>query len=260
VLTLGEQLVLIALDARKGVIRRSPALQFGLNAAGLADLLDAGRISLRRPGGAFGVTPIANAGATPLDDRILGTVLEQARAMPTGDRHPERCIQKWGEPSLRLYLDTLRERGILDWDKPKNKKARYGRFRLVDTGAAAEARARVDRVRTGAEPDARDHDLAGIVHGLALDAVVYSGIRGRSKRAALASATEKQRFAVLLQRAIPQLSGQRFIFDSSRDLAMAKSLVRGVTFDGHHGGYDGGGHGGGGHGGGGHGGGGGGHH
>jgi hypothetical protein len=248
-LTLGEQLILLALDARKGVIRRSAALQFGLNAAGLAELLNAGRISLRRPDGGFGVTLIAEAAEAPLDDRILDAVLDQVRTLPTGDRHPERCIQKWGQPSLRFYLDTLRHGGILDWDKPKHPPARYGRFRLLDPAAAAEARTRVDRVRTGVEPDARDGDLAGIVHGIGLDAVVYSGFRGRSKRAALASATEKQRFTLLLTRAMPRLADQKFVFDSSRDLAMARDLVRAVTFDAHHSGWDsGGGHGGGGHG------------
>lgn len=241
-LTLGEQLVLLALDADKGTLRGAQALQYGLNAAGLAELLERGLITLRRPDGGFGVTPVegAEAAASALDDRLLKAVWKQLQYTSEGRRHPDLCVRTWHEPSLHAHLDALRKRGAVGWDKAKQPKARYGRFRLLDPEAAASARARVDRVRTGDEPDARDQHLAGIAAALGYGKVLYPGVRGRSKRAALAAAVEKQRFAVIIRRAVPAPADQEFTFDSSRDSQMALNLVRAVTFDGHHAGFDGG--------------------
>jgi len=70
-------------------------------------------------------------------------------------------------------------------------------------------------------------NFAGIVHGLGLDkSHLYKGRRDRKKRAALAAAVERQRFNVLVSRVLPQIPGQKFTFDSSRDLQMAVEMTR----------------------------------
>lgn len=248
-LTLGEELLLTALDADKGVIWRSKVMQYGLNAAGLADLLALGLITLRRDDGAFGVTPVEDADPTVIDDPLLAAVWKHVLGLREGDDHPDHCVRNWFEPSLHAYLKSLRARGVIDWEKPVEPKVRYGRFCLLDPAPAAAARARIDRVRTGdADADARDQDLAGIVYGIGLARIVYRGLHGRSRRTALAAATERQRFAVILPRVLPAIPEQQFTFDSSRDLKMAIALERAVAFDLHQSGMDGGGH----HGGGGH--------
>jgi uncharacterized membrane protein YgcG len=138
-----------------------------------------------------------------------------------------------------MYLKTLRKSRVIDWEEPAIRQARYGRFHLLDTDAAAAARASVDRVRTRADPDLRDQDLAGIAVCLGYGTHLYPGLRNRKKRAALVSAVEKQRFAIILRQVLPLIPGTKFSFDSSQDLAMMKGLARGVAFDAHHSGHGG---------------------
>ena len=133
---------------------------------------------------------------------------------------------------MHAYLDRLRERGVVDWDKPTQPRTRYGRFRLLDPAAAAAVRDRLDRVVKDGTADERDLALASIVYGTGLDAVVYGGLRGRSKRRGLEAAVSKQRFAVLVGRALPPRGpGLKLTFDSSGDLKMARDMIRAVDFD-----------------------------
>lgn len=234
-LTQGEQLILLALNARQGVIRSSRILPYGLKAAVLSELLERGLITLRQPDGSWGVTPVA--GAEPASGHpALETFwadLEQKTTRP----HPDTCVAESHEGELHVHLEALRKRGVIEWDAPKRREDRYGRFRLVDTGAAAEARARMDRVRRAAGPDRRDHDLAAIAACIGLAGAVYPGISGRKKRAALASAVQKQRFTAILTRTLPKTREFKITINSSNDLAMARDLIRAVNIDAHHSGY-----------------------
>jgi|GEM_PF-6550030 len=224
-LTLGEELLLVALDAEKGVVRGSAVIQIGLNAAGLAELVSAGWLQLRQADGSPGVTVATDVDVRSSEQPLLEEVLFQARQTQKGDRHPERCLKNWVSPSLFAYLKSLREREILTWDRPQ-RAALYGRFHLLDAEAAASARARVERVATGVGPSERDVDLAAIVHGIGLDKIFYKGRRNRSKRETLTTALAKQRFSVMLGRVVPEIPGQKFTFDSSNDLKMATDMVR----------------------------------
>ena len=224
-LTLGEELLLVALDAEKGVVRGSPVMQIGLNAAGLAELVSAGWLQLRQADGTPGVTVAREDDARSSEQPLLDKVLFQAQQTQKGDRHPERCLKNWVSPSLFAYLKSLREREVLTWDRPQ-RGALYGRVHLLDADAAASARARVERVATGAGPSERDVDLAAIVHGIGLDKVIYKGRRNRSKRETLTTALAKQRFSVMLGRVLPETPGQKFTFDSSNDLKMATDMAR----------------------------------
>lgn len=223
-LTLGEELLLVALDAEKGVVRASALMQIGLNAAGLAESVAAGWLRLRQADGSPGVTIVGDGDGPGSEQPLLTEVLFQARQTQKGDRHPERCLKNWVSPSLFAYLKSLREREVLTWDRPA-RRALYGRFHLLDADAATSARARVERVATGASPDERDMDLAAIVHGIGLDQVLHKGRRNRKKREALATALAKQRFSVMLGRVIPEIPGQKFTFDSTNDLKMAKEMM-----------------------------------
>lgn len=132
--------------------------------------------------------------------------------------------EDWISPSLHACLVSLRNHGVLDWDKPKDSRARYGRFRLLDAEAAASARARIGTVATGAKPTERDLDFAGIVHGLGLDQSLYKGFRNRSTRGALATALAKQRFAVLVARVLPEAPDLSFTFESGGDTQMITQM------------------------------------
>ncbi|WP_194895097.1 GOLPH3/VPS74 family protein [Catenulispora pinisilvae] len=225
-LTLGEELLLVALDADKGVLRGSAAIQVGLNAAGIAELLAQGRLQLRQADGSPGVT-VVERGTSDFDEEpLLEQVLLEVRQTQKGDRHPERCLKNWRSPSLFAYLKSLRGREVLTWDRPQNRAALYGRFHLLDTDAAASARARVERVATGADPSERDVSLAAIVQGLGLDEVLYKGRRNRPKRAALATVLARNRFAVMVGRVLPEIPGQKFTFDSKNDMKMAIEMVQ----------------------------------
>ncbi|MFD0638736.1 GOLPH3/VPS74 family protein [Catenulispora yoronensis] len=223
-LTQGEQLILIALDADKGVIRNSRILQYGLNAAVLSELLRQGLITLRQLDGRWGVTPVLN-GEPPTGNPVLEAVWRRVeRVTEEGERpHPALCVKQWLDPTMHFYLKALKERGTIDWEKPKQPAARYGRFELLDPEAAAAARARVDRVRTGAKADPPDRDLAAIAACLGLGDVLYPGLRGRKKRAALTAAVDSERFARILARALPREQGLKLAFESSRDLDMAQA-------------------------------------
>jgi len=224
VLTLGEELLVVALDAEKGVVRGPAAMWIGLNAAGLAEAVAAGWLRLRRPDGSPGVT-VAGGGVVDLTDQpLLGEVLFQARQTQDGNRHPEWCLRNWDSPSLLAYLTSLRERGVLTWDRAKGGAA-YGRFHLLDADAAAAARTRVERVATNAGPSERDVDLAGIVHGIGLDKHLYKGRRNKPKREALATALEQHPFAVMVARVLSEIQNQKFTFDSSNDLKMATDML-----------------------------------
>lgn len=218
---MGEDLILLALDPGNG-----------------GDLVALGHVVVTRTDGSLGITP-AGDGAGPVDEPALDRLLTRIRAAAPADLHAVRCIREWHEPSMHAYLDRLRERGIVDWDKPKQPKARYGRFRLLDAAAAAAVRDRLDQVVKDTAPDERDLALASIVYGTGLYAVVYGGLRGRSKRRGLEAAVSNQRFAVLVRRALPPRGpDQKVTFDSSRDLKMARDTIRAVEFDARQSGYD----------------------
>jgi hypothetical protein len=235
---MGEDLILLTLEPGKGVIRGSVVLPYGLNAAGLADLVALGHVVVTRPDGSLGITPTGD-GTGSVDEPPLDQLLTTIRAAAPAELHPVRCIREWHEPSMHAYLDRLRKRGIVDWDKPKQPKARYGRFRLLDVAAAAAVRDRLDQVVKDTATDERDLALASIVYGTGLYAVVYGGLRGHSKRRGLEAAVSNQRFAVLVRRALPPRGpDQKFTFDSSGDLKMARDMIRAVEFDARQSGYD----------------------
>jgi hypothetical protein len=234
VLTLGEELLLLALDADKGLIRGSVVLPYGLSATSLADLAALGRLTLTRPDGSLGITAVADVGegttTPPIGDPILGGVFAALMDSPELGRHPGQFIRLASDQMLHTYLEGAKGRGILTWDAPKHPKARYGRFRLLDVEAAAAARARLDRVAAGTGPGERDLDLAAVVHGIGLGQIVFKGLRGRSRRANLARAVETRLYAVLVSQSLPK----RPEIDSSRDLAMAKDMIQAVSFDYQH--------------------------
>lgn len=225
-LLLGEELLLVAFDEDKGVLRGTQTLKVGLNAAGLAELAASGWLLLRKPGGGPGLTVLEGGDPEVARHRLMAEMLRQIQELRPSERHPETYLKNRRLFSLYSHLETMRKNGIIAWDKPKNRAAVYGRFHILDTEAAAAARARIERVAAGAAPSERDLDLAGILHGLGLDKVLYKGWRNRSKRGALAAAVAGQRFATLVAKVAPEILGQKFTFDSRNDLKMARDMFR----------------------------------
>lgn len=203
-LILGDELLLLALDAYHDVQWNAPRMRAGLNVAGLAELTASGWLQLRQADGRPGLTVTEGGDPEVLRHRALAAMLRQIRDLRPAERHPEIYLKNWALLTLNTFLDVLRENGTIDWDKPAYRGAPYGRFHLLDTEAVATARARIDRVAIGAAPSERDLDLAGIAYGLGLDKVLSKGWRRRARREALAAALAKQRFAVLTARVMPK--------------------------------------------------------
>jgi hypothetical protein len=204
VLILGDELLLLALDAKQDLQWISQRMRVGLNVAGLAELTASGWLLLRQPDGRPGLTLTEGGDPEVLRHRALAMMLRQIRELRPAERHPEIYLKNWAVLSLHTFLKALRDSGSISWDKPTYRAAEYGRFHILDPEAAKAARARIERVATGTAPSERDLDLAGIVHGLGLDKALYRGLRKRAKREALATALAKQRFALLTARAMPK--------------------------------------------------------
>jgi len=160
---LGEDLLLLALDAGRGRPGRIETISYGLMGAELVRLAACGRIDL-------------------VDDQVVAK-----DPAPTGDADLDAALARIGEPHewvprpriIDGYLERLTASGVLC------EQTRFGSTRWRITGAArlAEARQRLDLIACSAGPvDLSQTAYAALACALGLDRLLYPGRRRRAER------------------------------------------------------------------------------
>ena len=155
-LSLAEELLLLALDDEKGTIPGSAqqALAYGLPAAGLVDLLLAGRLVMGEK------KRVTVAEATPTGDDILDEMLAQIerskRAKGIGD-----WVKGFGNGGIKKLRERLENRlvesGVLRVEEGRFLRLfHWHHYPTVDGAPEAKAREKLRRVLIGGDdPDAR---------------------------------------------------------------------------------------------------------
>jgi len=155
-LSLAEELLLLALDDEKGTIPGSAqqALAYGLPAAGLVDLLLAGRLVMGEK------KRVTVAEATPTGDDILDEMLAQIerskRAKGIGD-----WVKGFGNGGIKKLRERLENRlvesGVLRVEEGRFLRLfHWHHYPTVDGAPEAKAREKLRRVLLeGNDPDAR---------------------------------------------------------------------------------------------------------
>ena len=180
-MTSGEDLLLLAIEPRSGLIREADRIKFSLRASALVDLALARRITM-------------NA------NRIK--VLDEAA---TGDKRLDGALASLGAlstPSLRAwlkgtppgygiineYLSGLADQGAVRLEHRRDRGAAPMQAALLDQARRDEAAAKVDRVARGRDGDEgadADRALAGLVHSCGLDRHLYRSPVARRRLARL---------------------------------------------------------------------------
>jgi hypothetical protein len=166
---LGEDLLLLALDAGRGSLGRTHMINYGLMGAELVQLAACGRIDI-------------------VDDQVV--VKGQA---PTGDADLDAALAWIGEPTTppwpdewvprpritSKYLERLTASGVIC------EQTRFWttRWSITQAPRLAEARQRLDRSARSAGPvDLSQTAYAALACALSLDRLLYPGWRRRAER------------------------------------------------------------------------------
>ena len=177
--SLGEDLVLLSVSPADGRVTTAQQLGFGLMGSELVRLAAAGRLTITA--GRITVTD-----PSPCQDPALDAALTSL----AGARREVRA--KWwvSHPRHHIagsYLERLAAAGVLQAER----RTRLGifsvtRWRVVDAGRQAEAKARLDAIALSAGPvTTAQAALAGLAHATGLGTVLYRGRDGRPARARL---------------------------------------------------------------------------
>lgn len=159
-LTLAEELLLLALDDEEGSVTRSASasLDYGLAGAMLVELTLQGRLGME--GENFVLLD-----ASPTGDILLDRVIYRVQSARK-NRDPQHWVSQIGSGSIRSALtDRLVEKGILErearhvlWVIP------YRRYPTRDAGPERDVRERVRAVvLDGAEPQPRDAAILSLI-------------------------------------------------------------------------------------------------
>ena len=169
---LGEDLLLLALDAGRGRLGRTFMISYGLMGAELVRLAACGRI-----------------------DIVDGQVVVRSPA-PTGDADLDAALARIGEPAtppwpdewvprpgiLSRYLERLIAAGVI-CEQSRSGITRLPRWRITQAPRLAEARQRLDLIACSAGPvDLSQTSSAALACALGLDRVRYPGRRQRAER------------------------------------------------------------------------------
>jgi len=177
--SLGEDLALLSVSPADGRVTTAQKLGFGLMGSELVRLAAAGRLTITA--GRVTVTD-----PSPCQDPALDAAL----ASLAGAKRVVRAKAWVGHPRHHIaeaYLERLAAAGVLQAER----RSRLGifpviRWRVVDAGRQAAARARLDAVALSAGPVSTEQAaLAGLAHASGLGTVLYPGRDGRTARARL---------------------------------------------------------------------------
>ena len=174
--TLGEDLVLLAIEPDRGTIAARNRLPYGLRGSELVRLAASGRVGITRDR------------IVVLDGQPTGDAqLDAALAGLAGARRPPRAKTWVGHPGSHIvetYLARLAAAGAIREDR----RALLGfipalRWQIADTGRAADARARLDAIARATGPvGTAQAAFAGLASASGLGPVLYPGLAHRHLR------------------------------------------------------------------------------
>lgn len=166
---LGEDLLLLALDAGRGRLGRTYMISYGLMGAELVRLAACGRVDI-------------------VDDQVVVRC-----PAPTGDADLDAALARIGEPATPPwpdewvprpqitsgYLERLMASGVIC----EQTSSGFPRWRITQALRLAEARQRLDLIACSAGPvDLSQTAYAALVCALGLDRLLYPGRRRRAER------------------------------------------------------------------------------
>jgi hypothetical protein len=168
---LGEDLLLLALDAGRGRPWRTYGLSYALMGAELVRLAACGRIGI--VDGQVVVKSPAPTGDTELD-AALARIGESASPPRPGD-----WVQRPRPRITGRYLERLMAAGVVC----ERTRSQITRWRITQTPRLAEARQRLDLIACSAGPvDLSQTAYAGLACAIGLDRSLYRGRRRRAER------------------------------------------------------------------------------
>ena len=191
--TLGEDLLLLAIDPGNGALRHRGRLRFGLMGAELAALAAAGRIDISN-----GRIVVTDGTGVATGDEDLDAALA---ALATARRPPRPS--NWVSHARRNITERYLERLAAAGSVQRQKGALVTRWPIVDGSRPSAARAKVDAVALGAgQFDAAEAALAGLISAIGLSSQLYPGWANRAVRRRLREIASQQWAAEAVRRAI----------------------------------------------------------
>ncbi|MEY9854706.1 hypothetical protein ABH935_000303 [Catenulispora sp. GAS73] len=186
-MTLGEDLLLLAVHPRNGRVRNVERMSPALRALELIELSLGGRVVVEQG-------RIATKDPSPVGHRLLDHSLSSLSA----EVKPPK-VEAWlrGKPAeagtLGQYIALLGRQQVIRVEYRGQGLARTTRITVRDDGRLAEAWARIDGVAHGAaSATVEDQALAGIVHVCGLGSRLYRGPHRLVARRRLARFTVPQ--------------------------------------------------------------------
>ena len=168
-MTLGEDLLLLAVHPRNGRIRNVERMTPALRALELIELSLAGRITLEQG-------RVAATDPSPIGHRLLDHALRELSAEEKPPKVEVWLRGKVTPGTLGQYIALLGRQRVIRVEHRGQGLARSTWITVRDQERSAEARARIDRVAHGeASATAEDQALAGIVHVCGLASQLYRG-------------------------------------------------------------------------------------
>ncbi len=248
--TLGEDLVLLAIQPGNGRLAAGQRLPYGLRGSELVRLAVSGRAGITQ--GRIVVLDHRPTG----DDRLDAALASLARA-----RRPPPAKAWVGRPGSGIcdaYLARLAAAGAIREERGKVVGfIPVVRWRIADAARAADTRARLDAIVHGTgEVDTAQAAFAGLAGASGLGAVLYPGLACRPLRKRLERIAKGELTRPVLQAAQSAQAAADAATQAAADAATqaaTHAAVSAAVHAAHHAASDAGGHGG-------HGGGGGGHH
>lgn len=175
--SLCEDLVLLAIDPARGVVRNWSRLNIALRGAELAQLQGAGRVEVS--GGRIVVTGSA---ATTTGDPDLDATLARLASCPQPPR-PRAFVGRHRANVVGSYLARLSGAGFVQRQGGRWFRQRWS---VIDQSRLASARARLDTVAFGAGDDGSGQVvLAGLVQVIGIARSLYPGRPNRAVRVRL---------------------------------------------------------------------------
>ena len=192
--SLGEDLLIVAIDPRSGHLHNRSHLQYGLAGAELIMLAEAGRVAVGEDG-RLQVTGTAALTTGDADlDTALGKLADARRAPKVRGwvRYPRRNLTS-------AYLNRLITAGVVE----RQGGVLRPRWPVTDQARAAAVRQRLDAIALGSGPvDEPQAAFAGLADAIGLVLLYYRGRDNREVRKRLREITKSHWVAEPVRRAV----------------------------------------------------------